>query len=154
MRKQVFGRQFKRDKNERKALFKTLLSSLVLSERIQTTEQKAKAIKGQADKLVTLAKKHKNNAHTLLADYLTHDAVRKLEKEIAPRFSQRQGGYTSLLRLGVRQSDRATMALLQWIEGAKPQAVESLKALPERGKEPVNKKAKTPRKRAIRKITK
>ena len=59
MKKNVFGRQFKRDANERKALFKNLLTSLVMQERIQTTEAKAKAIKAAADKLVTRAKKRR-----------------------------------------------------------------------------------------------
>ena len=57
MKKHVFGRHFKRDANERKALFKNLLTSLVIEERITTTEAKAKAIRAKADKLVTKAKK-------------------------------------------------------------------------------------------------
>ena len=56
MKKNVFGRQFKRDKNERTALFKGLMSSLVLNDRIQTTEEKAKAIKGKIERLVTKAR--------------------------------------------------------------------------------------------------
>ena len=66
MRKNVFGRQFKRDKNERAALFKGLISSLVLHERIKTTEEKAKAIKGEVDKIITKAKKGDLAARHLL----------------------------------------------------------------------------------------
>ena len=61
MKKNVFGRKFKRDRNERKALFKSLMSSLILNERIETTEAKAKAIKGDVDKLITRAKKNSLN---------------------------------------------------------------------------------------------
>ena len=63
MRKQVFGRKFKRDANERKALLKGLMTDLVMKESIQTTEEKAKAIKGQVEKLVTKAKRKGENAY-------------------------------------------------------------------------------------------
>lgn len=116
MRKNVFGRQFRRDANERKALFKSLLSALVLEERIKTTEEKAKAIKGQADKLITLAHHHGKYASRWLQKYLTPKAVEKLVAEIAPRFVNRQGGYTRFARTGNRVADNATMAYLEWTE--------------------------------------
>ena len=87
MRKNVFGRQLKRDKNERKALFKGLMSSLVLYERIKTTEAKAKSIKGSIDKLVTSARK--NNAlvaRQMVEPYLAHTAIEKFLSDIALRF--------------------------------------------------------------------
>jgi len=116
MRKQVFGRQFKRDFNERKALFKGLLSSLVLNGSIKTTEEKAKAIRGQAEKLVTKARKTGNNLGKLFSLYLTNDAIKKLISDVAPRFSKRNGGYTRIVRLGRRVSDGAKMALIEWVE--------------------------------------
>lgn len=116
MKKQVFGRQFKRDFNERKALFKSLLSSLVLKESIKTTEEKAKAIKGEAEKLVTKVKKKNTNINGLLSKYLTSDAIKRLVSDIAPRFSERNGGYTRIVRLGRRFSDGAKMAVIEWVE--------------------------------------
>ena len=92
MKKNVFGRKFKRDKNERKALFKGLMSSLVLNERIKTTEEKAKAIKGSIEKLVTKVKNEGTNVQNLLQDYLHPEAIQKLINEVAPRFKERKGG--------------------------------------------------------------
>lgn len=120
MRKKVFGKQLKRDKNERKALFKGLLSSLVLEEGIKTTEQKAKAIKADADKLVTKAKKESLLAKRLLEKKINPKAVKKMLSEIAPRFNNRQGGYTRMVRLGRRFGDDATMVLLEWTEKPLP----------------------------------
>ncbi len=116
MRKNVFGRQLKRDTNERKALFKGLMSSLILEERIKTTEEKAKAIKGQIEKLVTKAKKRGKNAQNLFGKDLMPNAIEKLINEIGPRFQKRNGGYTRILRLGRRFSDNAEMVLMEWVE--------------------------------------
>lgn len=115
MKKKVYGRQFKRDINERKALFKGLLSSLVLKERIQTTQEKAKAIKGQAEKLVTRVKKNRQ-PFSSLQKYLTPPAVQKLALDIAPRFTNRNGGYTRIMRLGRRLKDNASMVFIEWVE--------------------------------------
>lgn len=117
MRKNVFGRRLKRDTNERKALFKSLMSSLVVHERIKTTESKAKAIKGQVDKLVNKVKKNKSNPSSFLNLYLTHAAGEKLVTEIAPRFGTRTSGYTRLIRLGRRFSDNAQTVIMEWVEG-------------------------------------
>lgn len=119
MRKNIFGRQFKRDTNERKALFKSLLSSLVLNESIKTTEEKAKAIKSLVDKVVTRAKKDGEASYRLIAIHLTNDAAKKLIRDIAPRFQGRPGGYTRILRLGRRVSDNAQMVVMEWVEKAK-----------------------------------
>ena len=116
MRKKVFGRQFKRDKNERQALFKGLLSSLVLEERIQTTEQKAKAIKGEAEKLVAKAKKEVVLAKKLLGKKLNPKAIEKMISDVAPRFDNRSGGYTRIIRIGRRFGDDANMVILEWVE--------------------------------------
>jgi large subunit ribosomal protein L17 len=116
MHKNVFGRQFKRDANERKALFKNLLTSLVLQERIKTTEAKAKAIRGSADKLITKAKKGGDVAYRSLHPEVHHDAVKKLIEDIAPRFVQRNGGYTRIIRLAQQRKDNASMVILEWVE--------------------------------------
>ncbi len=122
MKKNVFGRQFKRDHNERKALFKGLMTQLVLHERIETTEEKAKAIKGSVEKLVTKAVKLGKNSERLLLPYLNEDAVKKMINEIAPRFTTRPGGYTRIVRLGKRFNDNATVVFIEWVEKAQPVA--------------------------------
>ncbi len=115
MKKQVFGRHFKRDANERKALFKNLLTSLVIEERITTTEAKAKAIKAAADKLVTKAKKGGPDAFRALAPDVRYDAVAKLVNTIAPRFTERQGGYTRIIKVGRRVADNAPQVVMEWV---------------------------------------
>src|SRR5581483_3117451 len=116
MRKKVFGRKFKRDANERKALFKGLATSLVLYEEIKTTEEKAKAIKGMVDKLVTKAKKKEMASFELLQSFLTPTAAKKLIVDIAPRFTERSGGYTRIVRLGKRLNDGASVVMMEWVE--------------------------------------
>ncbi|MBI3093016.1 MAG: 50S ribosomal protein L17 [Candidatus Levybacteria bacterium] len=116
MRKNVFGRQLKRDKNERKALFKGLMSALVLKEKIKTTEEKAKAIRGQAEKLVTKAKKKGQGASPLLSPYLSPLAMNKMITELGSRFKDRPGGYTRIIKLGRRFGDNAMTVLMEWTE--------------------------------------
>jgi len=118
MRKNVFGRQLKRDRNERKALFKNLISSLILNERIKTTEHKAKAIKAEFDKIVSRAKKGEN-ARRLLSSQLLKDAVDKAIRDIAVRFVTRPGGYSRIIKIGRRLSDNAEMVLMELVEGDK-----------------------------------
>lgn len=149
MRKNVFGRQLKRDVDERKALFKGLMSSLVLNERMETTEAKAKAIKAEIDKLVTKAKKDDVLARRLLSTKLTPLAMDKMIKDIATRFDKRQGGYTKTVRLGKRFGDDSTMVLIEWTESAKPVEVSEAKAA-----KPVAKKAVTVKtKKPVKKVT-
>lgn len=120
MRKNVFGRQLKRDSNERKALFKNLLSSLVIYERIQTSEAKAKAIKAGADKLITKAKKGGLHAYRMLEPDLTSGVAKKLLETIAPRFMNRNGGYTRIIRVGRRLKDNSQEVILEWTVQAAP----------------------------------
>lgn len=119
MRKNVFGRQLKRDKNERAALFKGLITSLVIFERIKTTEDKAKAIKADVDKIITIAKKGEAKARNLLQSKLSKNEIEKVIFEIAPRFKGRQGGYTRIIRIGRRFFDNAQMVFLEWTEREK-----------------------------------
>ena len=113
MRKQVFGRRFKRDKNERKALFSGLISSMIIKGRIETTEEKAKAIKSEIEKLVTKAKK--GNKKLLIKNLNPFERERMLN-EIAPTFANRSGGYTRIIKTGKRLSDNASMAIIEWTE--------------------------------------
>lgn len=119
MKKNVFGRKFNRDKNARKALFRSLITSLILKEKIRTTEQKAKAIKGDVDKLVTSVKKN-GNTKGLLSGHVFPQALDKLANDIVPRFAGRTGGYTRILRIGKRFGDDASMVLMEWSAGPLP----------------------------------
>ncbi|MDP2649560.1 MAG: 50S ribosomal protein L17 [bacterium] len=121
MRKKVFGRRLKRNKDQRKALFKSLMSALVLEERIKTTEQKAKSIKGQIEKLVTKVKTRGENAQNFLNKYLSSNALDKFVKDVTPRFSERNGGYTRIVRIGKR-FDSSSMVFLEWTEEAEVQS--------------------------------
>lgn len=116
MKKKVFGRKFKRDKNERTALFKSLMSSLVMREKIKTTEEKAKAIRPEIEKLITKAKNGENSAKSVLEKSLSKEAYDKMLKDLGPRFAKRQGGYTRIIKLGERFSDDASMVLMEWTE--------------------------------------
>lgn len=116
MKKNVFGRKFNRDTNERKALFKGLISSLVLNERIKTTEPKAKAIKADVDKVITKVKKNGELARRLLAGILNPQALEKLVNDVAPRFKERNGGYTRIIRIGRRFGDNAMEVLMEFTE--------------------------------------
>lgn len=118
MRHRVYGKHLSRDKNERTALFKNLIQSLILAEQIQTTEAKAKAIKGLVDKLVNQAK---TKQATKLFDQFSNQKKigEKLIKEIAPRFTDRSSGYTSIVRLGKRLGDGAMLVKMSFVEGKK-----------------------------------
>lgn len=116
MKKQVYGRKLKRDVNERKALFRGLMAELALHERIETTEEKAKSIKGSFEKLVTKAKKGGKQAYKALQGEMHHDAVKRMVDVIGPRFAARPGGYTRIIRIGERLSDNATQVVLELVE--------------------------------------
>jgi large subunit ribosomal protein L17 len=125
MRHQVAGKKLSRGKDERNALRRNLIKELFDHERIKTTHAKALAIRGQAEHLITLAKTGNAaggpqmvHARRLVAARLSNpDAVRKLFDDIAPRFKDRQGGYTRLTHLGIRHGDAAEMVLLELVEG-------------------------------------
>lgn len=114
MRKQIYGRKFKRDKNQRKALFQGLISAMILKGKIATTEQKAKAIKGDLEKLVTKAKKGEKEARRLLQAELKPFEIEKMVSQIAPGFKNRAGGYTRIIKTGSRFNDNASMVIMQW----------------------------------------
>ncbi|MFM8321919.1 MAG: 50S ribosomal protein L17 [Chloroflexota bacterium] len=124
MRHGVAGYKLSRSKDERTALRRILVKQLFEHERIQTTRTKAEAIRGQAERLITLAKRGNAagnedmvHARRLAAARLSDPAaVRKLFDEIAPRFQNRPGGYTRMIKLGPRQGDAAEMVILELVE--------------------------------------
>lgn len=103
---------------------KLMLSNLAISlfehERVRTTEAKAKALRPFAERLITKAKKGSvHDRRLVLSDIEDRDAVHKLFTEIGPRFAERNGGYTRILKLGQRNGDGAPMVLIELVEGAK-----------------------------------
>lgn len=105
-----------RTQGQRRALLRGLVTSVVLHGKIETTTGKAKAAKPLVDKMITLGKRGDLHARRQAAAYLVDpEAVKKLFDEIAPRYTERNGGYTRLLKLGPRQGDAASMALLELV---------------------------------------
>lgn len=114
MRHRVYGKHLGRSKDQRTALFKSLVRSLILEETIKTTAPKAKAIKGLVDKIITQAKSV--TSKRLVAQFLTHKTVLdKLNNEILPRVGSRNSGYTSVVRVGARQGDGAMIVKMSLI---------------------------------------
>lgn len=116
MRKNVFGKQLSRDANERKALFKTLASSLVMSERVETTEAKAKTLRPYVEKLVTKAKKRGVASRQFIEPYLSVGATEKMISDLSVRFAKRDGGYTRIIKVGNRFFDNAPVVVMEWVE--------------------------------------
>jgi large subunit ribosomal protein L17 len=105
-----------RNSSARKALFRSVLVSLFKHERIETTEAKAKEISG-LEKLITLAKRDDLSARRqVIAELVDKEVAKKLFDEIAPKYNDRNGGYTRILKLGVRRGDAAPMALLELVK--------------------------------------
>jgi len=106
-----------RSASHRKALLMNLSREVITHERIETTEAKAKAVKPDLEPLITLAKRGDQHARRQAMARLGQDkhVVYKLFEEIAPRYSERPGGYTRILKLGPRRSDSTEMVLLELV---------------------------------------
>ena len=111
------GKKLGRDSAHRKALYSNLTGALIQHGRIQTTEAKAKAVKPELEQLITLAKRGDLHARRQALSALGQDkfTVHKLFEEVAPRYAERPGGYTRILKLGPRQSDATEMVFLELI---------------------------------------
>jgi large subunit ribosomal protein L17 len=123
MRHRVAGKLLGRDSGQRKALFRNLVRELYLHERIETTEAKARAIRGEAEKLITKAKRglaeggNRVHAQRQVVAFLNDKTVaKKVFDEFAPRYATRNGGYTRMIKLGKRQGDAADMVLLELVD--------------------------------------
>ncbi len=116
MRKKKKGRKLKRKKDQRKALLKSLAESLVEHERITTTQAKAKELAPFIEKLITKAKKGGLSQRREVARVLSKKSTKKLFDEIAPRYKDRPGGYTRILKLPPRKSDGAKMAIIEFVK--------------------------------------
>ncbi|MDD3050581.1 MAG: 50S ribosomal protein L17 [Candidatus Cloacimonetes bacterium] len=117
MRHRVEGRKFGRERDHRKALMRNLVISLITHERITTTLAKAKETRSLAERVITYGKKgevhHRRLAFRILHD---RDLVKRLFDDIAPRFSDRNGGYTRIYKKGFRKGDCAPMAIIELVD--------------------------------------
>src|SRR6478609_1824893 len=117
MRHRVSGRGLARSSGERRALFRNQLVSLLMHERIRTTESKARELQPIAEKLIALGRedtlRHRTTASSMLANSLM---VRKLFEDIGPRYVDRQGGYTRIYKLHVRPGDGSLVCQLELVE--------------------------------------
>lgn len=143
MRHNVAGRLFGRTANQRKGLLRGLVSALIVNQRIETTVAKAKETRKLAERLVTLGKRGDLHAKRIaMTDIPNRDLVKKLFDEIAPRFMDRNGGYTRIIKTRQRVNDASEMAVLEFVDyeekvkplkdaakkkAAKPAAVEAKK---------------------------
>jgi len=110
------NRKFGRTADYRKAFLSNLVNSLILKERIKTTEARAKEIKPFIEKMVNSAKKETLAGRRLLLKTLAIKSVNKLLKDLAPRFKERHGGYLRILKIANRKNDGARMALIEFVK--------------------------------------
>jgi large subunit ribosomal protein L17 len=109
------GRKLNRTSAHRKALFRNLVLALVKHERIKTTDAKAKELRRYADRMVTLGKRGDLAARRLAFAFMrSRDAVKRLFDEIAPRFKERPGGYTRVVKFGFRRGDAAPLSIVEF----------------------------------------
>jgi large subunit ribosomal protein L17 len=117
MRHQRAGRKLGRDSAHRKALYANLAVALIENGRIKTTEAKAKEVRPFVEQMITLGKRSDLAAHRQAVGVLrSKSAAHTLFSEVAPRFAERPGGYTRVVKLGPRQGDAAPMAYLEFVD--------------------------------------
>src|SRR5437764_5082534 len=118
MRHKVKGRGLGRSSGERKALFRNQLVSLMMHERIRTTEAKARELQPMAEDLIALGREDTHQNRTRATSILSNSLmVRKLFEEIGPRYVDRNGGYTRIYKLGRRPGDGSLVCQLELVEG-------------------------------------
>ncbi len=146
MRHQVRKKRLDRTSSHRIAMFRNMVTSLIEVERITTTLTKAKMLRSIAEKMVTLAKNGTLHARRQAASVVrTPQAVQKLFSELGPRFKDRKGGYTRVLKLGFRHGDGAPMALIEYL-GYQSGAAAPLRTQEEKKKKVPGKKSAKPKK--------
>lgn len=123
MRHRVAGKKLDRSTGHRRALFRNLTTEVLRHGRIRTTRAKADAVQPSVEKIITIAKKgladenYRLHARRLVVERLNDpDVAKKVFDEIAPRYMERPGGYTRVLKLGPRQGDGSEMVLLELVE--------------------------------------
>ena len=117
MRHGMVNKKFNRTSEHRKALLKNMLNSLIKYEQITTTLPKAKFLKPQADKIITLGKKESLQTSKLLMSKLQDiKSTNKVKKTLSKRYEKRNGGYTRIVKAGFRYGDNAPMAVIEFVD--------------------------------------
>ena len=117
MRHGFANKKLNRTSEHRKALLKNMLNSLIKYEQIKTTLPKAKFLKPQADKIVTLGKKDSlHNTKTLISQLQDIKSANKVKKTLSKRYEKRSGGYTRIIKAGFRYGDNAPMAIIEFVD--------------------------------------
>lgn len=116
MRKRKRSRKFSRKKDQRQALLRGLGRALLLKEKIKTTEARAKELRGIVEKFITKARKGNLHTRRLLLRSFSPQVVKKLVEDIAPRYKDRKGGYTRIVKIGLRKGDKARMAIIELVK--------------------------------------
>jgi len=123
------GRKLSRNSSHRHALMRNMVTSLIEHGRIRTTDAKAKEVRRWADRMITLGKQQSVAARRRARAFVQTDAaVAKLFSEVAPRFANRAGGYTRIIKIGQRPGDAAPISLLEWTELPPPPAPKTKRA--------------------------
>jgi len=134
MRHNNAGRRLGRKTSHREAMFRNMVTSLLSHEKITTTDAKAKEIRSFAEKMITLGKRGDLHSMRLAASFIREKSVvTKLFSTIAPRYKERSGGYTRIIKLGVRQGDAAPLSLIELVEEelvTKPSKSKPVKPVP------------------------
>jgi len=116
MRHRLATKKLSRNSAQRKALLRSLVTSFLEKERINTTLAKAKAVKPVAEKMITLAKKNSLHARRKVLRFVyKKDVVKKLFEDIGPRFTERPGGYTRIIKTGLRVGDGSQQAIIELV---------------------------------------
>ena len=146
MRHGMANKKLNRTSEHRKALLKNMLNSLVKYEQIKTTLPKAKFLKPQADKLITLGKKGTLQTTKILVSQLQDiKSANKVKKTLSKRYEKRAGGYTRIIKAGFRYGDNAPMAIIEFVD----RDVEA-KRLDKKKKEPVKDTDKKEEKKSVK----
>ncbi len=117
MRHKMGYKKLNRTSEHRKALIKNMLNSLIKYEQITTTLPKAKVLKPQADKIITLGKKNTlSNTKTLISKLQDLKSTNKVKKTLSKRYENRKGGYTRIIKAGFRYGDNAPMAVIEFVD--------------------------------------
>ena len=144
MRHKFAHRKLNRTSEHRKALFKNMLNSLIKYEQITTTLPKAKELKPQIDKVITLGKR--NNLHSkknLFEKLQNKSSIDKLVKTLSQRYNKRQGGYCRVIRAGYRYGDDAAMAIIELVDrDVQAKKVDVKKKVEEKQEKPIESKSK------------
>lgn len=117
MRHRIAGRKLGRESSHRRALYRNMVTDLLKHEKLVTTEPKAKEVRGIAEKMITLGKKSGLHSYRQAMSYITDKKVaEKLFADLAPRYKERPGGYTRIIKLQPRLGDGASMVKLELVE--------------------------------------